>query len=105
MFKNFKKINLSNSSTFWLYAVITFALGLITIFVGQTIFMFVVNRTGQSQIPPTSPLSESGANLDPKKAERVLNELYARPAKLEKLLATSTDNVMTSPTLFVDPSL
>ncbi|MFA6476599.1 MAG: hypothetical protein WCV68_04320 [Candidatus Paceibacterota bacterium] len=105
MFKNFKKINLANSSVFWRYAVIAFAFGLIAVFVGQTIFMFVVNRTGQSQVDSPSPLGELAISLDPKKAEQVLAELDARPAKLERLLATSTAMTTASSTLFVDPSL
>jgi hypothetical protein len=105
MFNFFKKINLANSSVFWRYAVITFALGLIAVFVGQTIFMFVVNRTGQVQTTSTSPLGGLGANLDSKKAEQVLSELDARPVRLEKLLSASAATTTSSSTLFVDPSL
>jgi uncharacterized membrane-anchored protein YhcB (DUF1043 family) len=105
MFKNFKKIDLSNPSVFWRYAVITFASGLIVIFIGQTIFMFFINRTGRSQAAPSSPLGESGVKIDPQKAEQILVELYARPAKVEKLLTTSPDKTTASSTLFVDPSL
>lgn len=96
MFKFPKKINLSDPEVFWRYAVTTFGVGLILVFVGQTIFMFIVNETGQTQT--VAPLvSSSVSELDAKKSSEILKELDLRPARLEATLATST--------LFVDPSL
>ena len=96
MFKLPKKINLSHPSTFWRYAIIIFGLCLILIFIGQTIFMFIIIEPSRDEVITilTSPSEE---NLNPQKVSKFLEELDIRPLRFEETLGTST--------LFVDPSL
>ncbi len=96
MFDKFKKINLSDPTVFWRLAMMASGFGLILIFVGQTVFMFIVSETGPSQTVTLSSV-DTGAGLDAKRIETLLKELEARPLRAESALATTT--------LFVDPSL
>lgn len=95
MFKWFKKSSSSSPSVFWRYSIVVFGLGLIVVFIGQTVIMFLANETGQVETSASGLSSDSG--LDPKRKLIIMKEIDTRPSRLESILATTT--------IFVDPSL
>ncbi|HRZ30272.1 MAG TPA: hypothetical protein P5274_01215 [Candidatus Paceibacterota bacterium] len=96
MFKWFKKFNLSNPATFWRYVVIAFGVGLVIVFVGQTIFLFIMSEVVSDQ-SASSLIDSSDGGLDPKLVTKLVGEINSRPLRLADILATTTP--------FVDPSL
>ena len=96
MFKWFKKFNLSDPSTFWRYVVVAFGVGLVFVFVGQTIFLFVMSEVGLDESLSLSEETSSN-DLDPQIVSQLIDELTNRPNRLADVLATTTT--------FVDPSL
>jgi hypothetical protein len=96
MFKLSRKINLSHPPTFWRYVVIIFGCCLLLVFVGQTIFMFIIIEPDKEEVI-TIPTSATEENLNPKKVAEFLEELDVRPIRFEGISSTST--------VFIDPSL
>ncbi len=96
MFKCFKKNNLSQPSIFWRYVVIIFGVGLLLVFVGQALIMFVVGGSGLDQ-PITPSNNDLSGGFESQKVNQLLKELNDRPMRLKNILATTT--------VFIDPSL
>lgn len=96
MFKLPKKNSLSQPTTFWRYSLILFGLGLIVVFVGQTVLLFIMGEI-------TSPSADSLSSVPPAETldSKLVNDLFAevkdRPLRSAEILATTT--------IFVDPSL
>lgn len=89
MFKLSIKFNNSNPVIFWRRAVIIFAVGLILVFAGQTIILFVVNDT-----TPTTTTDQMSQLIkerqERQKVNTLINELSNRPNRLNEILATTT---------------
>jgi len=95
MFKFSIKFNNSNPTIFWQRAIIIFAVGLVLVFVGQAIILFIVNDS-----TPTIATDQTSQIIRGRQERQAVNalidELFSRPNRLNEILATTT--------VLVDPS-
>jgi len=95
MFKFQLKLNNYDPTVFWRRAIVLFIVALILVFIGQIVFMLMMNNVSPA-VPVDQTTQVIKERQERQKVNFLVNELVNRPNRLNEVLAATT--------FLVDPS-